>query len=126
MKYSKQREMIYENVMNSCNHPTAEMVYSKIKEKMPKISLGTVYRNLNILASEGLIKKIIIPDNSDRFDKTLDDHYHMYCQNCYNVVDISLDELNNINNIVSKKTGYKILSNNIIFYGLCHNCKRED
>ena len=61
MRYSKQREVILEVVNHSFNHPTAEMVYDKVKEKIPNISLGTIYRNLNALADASLIKRISIP-----------------------------------------------------------------
>ena len=68
MKYSRQREIILNTVMENPVHPTADMVYSILREENPNISLGTVYRNLNYLAAEGIIRKITMPEGCDRFD----------------------------------------------------------
>jgi DNA-binding HxlR family transcriptional regulator len=70
MRYSHQRERIYRAVVESHEHPTANMVYEQLKAEMPKLSLGTVYRNLNQLADAGRLKKIPLADGSCRFDKT--------------------------------------------------------
>lgn len=123
MRYSIQRKMILEYVLNSCDHPTAEMVYHNIKKQMPNISLGTVYRNLNALVENNLIKKIVIPDDVDRFDKTVNNHYHMTCLKCGKIFDIN-DEciIRNIDKI-EQKTGYKIVSHNLHYNGICDRCR---
>ena len=71
MKYSRQREAIKEYLMNTKEHPTADMVYSHIREIYQNISLGTVYRNLNLLTSTGEIKKLSCGENNDRFDSDI-------------------------------------------------------
>ena len=77
MKYSKQRELIYEAVLQNPVHPTADNVYTLIREENPNVSLGTVYRNLNLLSDNGLLRKIAMPNAPDRFDGRIDEHYHM-------------------------------------------------
>ena len=68
LKYSRQRESILQYLSATHSHPTADMVYMHVKEEFPNISLGTVYRNLNLLADIGEIIKIPTPDGGDRFD----------------------------------------------------------
>ena len=125
MKYSKQRDTILLNVLNRCDHPTAEMIYEEVKRELPNISLGTVYRNLNMLVELGKIRKIIMPGVSDRFDKTIERHYHLYCKDCCSVHDVMLPDITDIDSIVEKHTGYKIVSNDIVFTGVCKKCQKE-
>mgnify|MGYP002539733036 CR=1 FL=1 len=125
MKYSKQREAVLNTVLWSNEHPNAEMVYEKVRKEIPNISLGTVYRNLNKLAELGTIKKIYMPTQSDRFDKTLEHHDHMYCEKCHQLFDISMSNLNEINQIVEDNTGFQILSHDIVFQGICRNCRQN-
>ena len=122
MKYSKQRELILTYVQNSTNHPTADMVYKKVQMAIPNISLGTVYRNLNQLCEANLIRKISVPNKIDRFDKLYQDHCHIYCNSCGKIEDISKDLLVSAYDTITKKTDYKILSHDIVFVGICHDC----
>ena len=125
MKYSKQREAVLNAVLWSNGHPNAETVYENVRKEIPHISLGTVYRNLNLLVEKGMIKKIYMPSQSDRFDKELEHHDHIYCEGCHQLFDISTSNLNEINQIVEKETGFQILSHDIVFQGLCKNCRQE-
>ena len=122
MRYSVQRELILNYVRNSCDHPTAENIYNDLRKELPNISLGTIYRNLNDLVSNNLIKRIKVPGGNDRFDKTVSDHYHITCLECGKVFDIfdTLDE--NIRNI-EKQTGYTIVSHNLYYNGICDQCR---
>ena len=93
MNYSKQRELILQTVLQNPIHPTADQVYNQVRRQNPKISLGTVYRNLNFLAEMGKIKKISMPVGSDRFDGRLDEHYHAACACCGQVFDLEWEAL---------------------------------
>ena len=88
MKYSRQRELILETVQRSDDHPTADTIYTRVRAQDPKVSLGTVYRNLNLLCENGQLLKVPIPGASDRFDHTLGDHAHAYCEACGSVTDV--------------------------------------
>ncbi len=125
MKYSRQREVILEEVKSRYDHPTADMIYKAVLEKIPNISLGTVYRNLNQLVEHGLIRKILIPDDSDRFDYCLSNHQHLYCTDCKNVFDIESDVLKGIDAVIEKETNYTILSHEMVFTGFCERCNRK-
>lgn len=125
MRYSHQREKILEIVKNSYKHPSAEMVYKEVKKYIPDISLGTVYRNLNQLSDKGLILKIDFPDGSSRFDKTINDHYHIICSKCERVTDISNILFKNLDNNVENDTNYKNVTHNITFIGICPECREK-
>ena len=119
MRYSIQRQLILDYVLNSCEHPTAEMIYRDLKKEIPNLSLGTVYRNLNLLVERNLIKKIVVPNNVDRFDKTLIDHDHMTCIKCGRILDISTDYILRYIDKLEKEKGYKIISHNLHYNGIC-------
>ena len=108
MNFSRQREIIYEQVRNFPVHPTAEEVYRALKNDNPNLSLGTVYRNLNQLSEAGMLLKIPIADGSDRFDGRTDRHYHMICEKCGRVFDVELDCLDAIPQTVLQSTGHHI------------------
>ena len=122
MRYSKQKKEILKVVLDSYNHPDAKEIYRLVKKNIPNISLGTVYRNLNILVNEGLIRKIFIYNGNDRYDKMLTNHNHVICQKCGKLHDISflLDESNI--NMFKKETGFKITICNFNINGICEEC----
>ncbi len=122
MNRSKQRDIILEVVSNSCEHPSADMVYQEVKKQIPNISLGTVYRNLNLLVELKKIRKISMPNGSDRFDKTLLKHYHFYCDKCKKVFDIDSSNFKDLNKIVEKKYHNTVYYHDIVFIGECSNC----
>ena len=80
LKFSRQRESIRECLKNRTDHPTADAVYVTISKDYPKISLGTVYRNLNLLADMGEIQRFSSGDGSEHFDYNTDPHYHFVCR----------------------------------------------
>jgi len=123
MNYSKQREFILESV-NTLDHPTAEAVYSYVKEKMPLVSLGTVYRNLNQLADKGIIQRIKISDGSDIFDHTLTPHGHFICAKCGKVIDIDYND----KHIKEFEKQNSLIVNNYSFelHGLCNQCIKKN
>lgn len=125
MNHSKQRDIILEVVSNSCEHPSADMVYQEVKKQIPNISLGTVYRNLNLLVELKKIRKISMPNGSDRFDKTLLKHYHFYCDKCKKVFDIDSSNFKDLNKIVEKKYHNNVYYHDIVFMGECSNCTNK-
>ena len=88
MKYSKQREEILNIVENSSDHPSVDTIYLRVKERIPNISLGTVYRNLSMLYENNLVRKISNPNGADHYDKTLIDHAHIFCIKCLKMYDV--------------------------------------
>lgn len=127
LKYSRQREAIKEFLASTTEHPTADTVYLHVKEEFPRISLGTVYRNLNLLADIGEAIKITTPNGGDRFDGTTHPHYHALCTECGKVVDLDMDIQGSFNKMAENDFEGVINSHTALFYGVCNDClKRQD
>ena len=124
MRYSHQRERIYRAVAESSQHPTANMVYDALKTEMPRLSLGTVYRNLNQLADAGRLRKIPLADGSCRFDKTTHTHSHIVCESCGCVADVNLPSFTVLEQAITDETGYSLRSYDVVLHGLCKTCEQ--
>lgn len=121
MKYSRQRELIYKTVMENPIHPSADTVYALVRKEHPTISLGTVYRNLNLLVREGLLQKISFPNVSDHFDGKLEKHCHILCEQCGQVYDIDSPCLD-IAALQKAPCHFQLTGCHIYFTGICETC----
>ena len=124
-KYSKQRERILDLLQHTGIHPTAVWIYDKLKNEFPDLSMGTIYRNLNILIEQGLVKKIDFGSTFDRFDANTSPHYHFICEKCGAIYDLKMPIVYSLNEKVKEETGFEVHSHRIEFYGICENCKRK-
>ena len=125
--YSKQREDLLSVLKNSKSHPTAEELYNSIKEKIPSVSRGTVYRNLKDLVDEGYIIKISMAGGADRYDYIHKKHNHIICKYCGMVKDFEYDfDLKNVKLSVIKQTEMDPLLDGVIVYGICGKCKEKN
>ena len=122
MRNTKQKEIIYKSVTTRCDHPTAEMIYSEVKDVLPQISLATVYRNLSQLAEQGKIKRIAVPSAPDRFDKTVSQHSHFICSECNSVFDLDCHEVDSFVKSKEEKHGCKIEKIDILFARKIKKC----
>ncbi len=122
-RLTKQRQVILNILRVDYSHPNAEQVYIKVKEKLPRISLATVYRNLHFLVKMGLIKELHLPDQISRFDGHLKEHDHFVCNACkqvYNIPKYPLQE-----NFLRNKN-YNIGSFNLDCFGICCQCQDKE
>ncbi|MFW5998600.1 MAG: Fur family transcriptional regulator [Halanaerobiaceae bacterium] len=124
-RMTKQRKKIMEVLKNTDSHPTADEIYDKVKEDIPNISLGTVYRNLNVLAEMGEIMILDYGSSYSRFDGNPKNHYHFKCENCGQVFDVDLDILDNLNQKLNSSTQFEVSHHRLEFYGLCPDCKNN-
>ena len=122
-RYSRQRELIYCCVKNSCDHPTAEMVYHQLKPHHPNLSMGTVYRNLNLLAEEGALTRMSF--SVDRYDAVVKPHSHFRCLCCTRVIDIAQPYDFSLDDAVRKQSDCQITGHTLIFEGLCPDCQKR-
>ena len=122
LKYSRQRESIKKCLMGRHDHPTADGVYASIREEFPNISLGTVYRNLNLLVELGEIQKLSCGDGKDRFDGVTTPHYHFLCRQCGAVTDLPLKPMPEAERYAEEATGARVDSHVIYMYGTCPQC----
>lgn len=101
-------------------HPTAEEIYHAVREKLPRISLGTVYRNLDVLSASGLAQKIEMCGCQRRFDGRVDQHYHIRCVRCGKVDDLTDKP---VIKMKINSTCYEVLGHRLEFVGLCLSCR---
>jgi len=126
LKHSRQREGIKEFLQGRTDHPTADMVYRNIRELYPNISLGTVYRNLSLLASLGEISRIHCEDGADRFDPITTPHYHVVCRRCRRVHDLPMEWIEGLDGRAQEHYDGSIEGHTTCFFGLCADCLRQE
>ncbi len=118
---TKQRQIILEAVQSRNDHPSAEQIYEDVHALNPRISHGTVYRNLNCLSEEGVICRVRIP-GADRYDLRTDKHYHMLCVKCKKVFDAPCIYKEYLDDETMAETGFSITRHRLIFEGVCRQC----
>ena len=126
MNYSKQREIILDTLSKNAIHPTAEALLEFLKRDDSNVGMTTLYRNLNQLADAGLIKKIDGLEPSAHFDHNTFEHYHFICEKCKKVYDIPSSVAPDLVKNTTEATGFGITSHDIVFHGICSECKRKD
>ena len=126
MNYSRQREIILDTLKENVVHPTAEYLYDIIKERDPKISLATLYRNLNKLSDKGIIKKIDGLESSSHFDHNTYEHYHFMCDKCNRIFDVSTDIAPDVVKKTEEETGFLIKGYDIVLHGICKECQEKE
>lgn len=126
MRLTPQRQIILEELSKVKTHPTANEVYDMVRKRLPRIGLGTVYRNLDLMAENGLILKLEVGGTQKRFDATTALHYHIRCSECGRVDDIDVDVLHQIEQAAADATDYQILGHHIEFTGICTRCNSEE
>ena len=125
LKYSRQREAIKNFLMTRHDHPTADVVYSNVRTEFPNISLGTVYRNLTLLADLGEISRLRVGDGVDHFDADTHPHYHFVCNECGSVTDLETDSIDNVLEAASRNFEGLVQGHVTYFYGLCPHCMHK-
>lgn len=123
MNYSKQREIILKTLKENPIHPTADMLYGLVQDELPNVSLATVYRNLNQLAEQGIIRKISALDGKVHFDHNLESHHHFICIKCKRVYDVPYDVAPDLAKALREHTGLEALAADVLFKGICNHCK---
>jgi len=122
---SKQRRIILEELRNLKTHPTADHLHRLLRERMPNISLGTVYRNLELLKTENQILKLNSLTSQSRFDGNPLPHHHIHCTGCGRVDDAEELENDEYLEEVKHLKGYEIQGYKLDFVGVCSNCRQK-
>ena len=122
LRYSHQREMIYQYLMGTHEHPSAEMVYDALRDEIKGLSLGTVYRNLRLLEDLGKVRRVASLNGTERYDACCGDHVHFICQSCGTVHDIAEAELEQVRGAINLPEGYQLGQLNLTISGLCPEC----
>lgn len=122
MRLTTQRQIILEELGKVTSHPTANEVYDMVRKRLPRIGLGTVYRNLELMSETGIILKLEVGGTQKRFDATIDPHYHIRCVSCGKVDDIEIPVMADINKAAADISKYEVLGHHIEFSGICSDC----
>ncbi|HSR37059.1 MAG TPA: transcriptional repressor [Desulfurivibrionaceae bacterium] len=125
LRNTKQRQIILDALMGVTSHPTADDLYQMVRRRLPRISLGTVYRNLETMAELGLIQKLEVGGTQKRFDGNAATHYHVRCQQCGRVDDLDLALKAEVEQEAAAKTHFTILRHRLEFTGLCPDCQKK-
>lgn len=122
---TRQRMAILQELRKVNTHPTADEVYEMTRRRLPRISLGTVYRNLEILSESGMIQKLELGGAQKRFDANVKNHYHVRCIRCGRIEDVPMEPLTTIENAIRRVCDYEIIGSHLEFIGLCPQCKKK-
>lgn len=126
MRLTKQKQAILEELQKHKDHPVADVIYSEVRKVLPRISLGTVYRNLENMSEQGLILKIEQAGGQKRFDPNPNPHPHFRCVNCGAVEDVPIEiDVVGLSENSKWAQNRKVYGNNIEIYGLCEKCNSE-
>lgn len=120
---TEQRQVILEELKKTNSHPTADEVFLMVRQRLPRISLATVYRNLELLSEHGIIQKLEWSGRQKRYDGNFQNHYHIRCIKCGRVEDVGIDPLKVIEDYFQKATDYKIVDYRLEVLGICPKCK---
>ena len=124
MRLTTQRQIILEELAKVKTHPTASELYDMVRKRLPRIGLGTVYRNLELMAENGMILKLEVGGTQKRFDATTDTHYHIRCSNCGKVDDIDTPVMDELVREAAASSSYQVLGHHVEFSGICPGCQK--
>jgi Fur family transcriptional regulator, peroxide stress response regulator len=119
---SKLRERIFDLIMANKDHPTAQWVYDTLRNECPSVSLGTVYRNLNILTEEKRIECKKFHDGTEHYDATTQSHYHFICEQCGSIIDMPMPFQAQVTELAKCNSAHEIHSHTIQYFGICEKC----
>ena len=123
LKYSRQRQVIKDFLMTRKDHPTADVVYMNVRQEYPNISLGTVYRNLKLLADEGVIITLETEDKRLHYDGDLSRHSHFICSHCGKIIDLFKPSKTPVQ---ISEMGLKVTGEKCVYYGQCADCANQN
>jgi len=128
-RVTRQKEAILRAAQSSGNHPTADMIYAAVRRELPRISLGTVYRNLQRLVDEGRMSLAPVQDEegrSARFDPETRPHDHFVCERCKCIYDVARDRSGSVVNLAAfERQGFRVTAHTLAVYGVCPKCARR-
>jgi Fur family ferric uptake transcriptional regulator len=125
VRMTRQREVILDALRGVKAHPSADEVYEMVRQRLPRISLGTVYRNLQLLAESGMIQVIAIGGTQRRYDGNTEKHYHVRCVGCGRVADVPSEGVGQLEQSLRGATDFKIIDHRLEFVGLCPACQAQ-
>ena len=125
-KHFRKRDAILTYLRSTDEHPSAEMVFTKLKPEIPDLSMGTVYRNLNLFKQQGLAVSVATVKGVERFDGNTDPHVHFICQDCDAVIDLmDMQVPESLKSVAESCCGGSVTDCQLSFTGLCKDCQSK-
>ena len=126
MKATRQRQVILEELRKVTSHPSADKIYEMVRRRLPRISMATVYRNLEMMAETGQILKLQTPEGPMSFDGDTSHHHHIRCRECGRIYDVPGDvEVSvGIPGDLGLRTGFDDVDYSVQFTGVCPDCQQ--
>ena len=122
--FSSKREAIFKTIASTKSHPSAAWVYDKLKDEIPNLSLGTVYRNIALFKEQGKVITVANVNGEEHIDADTSDHAHFVCEHCGKVFDLNSSPLSALEDELSQN-GFEINRKNVVFHGVCCDCKNK-
>lgn len=126
MRRTRQREVIRKVVCGTDCHPGADDVYEAVRRELPGVSLGTVYRNLKLLADSGELRVLEGAGGTSRYDACTRTHYHFVCDVCGRIFDLDLPPETHLERLVADATGFSVRCHRLEFRGVCSECRERE
>ncbi len=120
-----QRQRVFQMLCGTTAHPTVDTVYESVRQSIPSISRATVYRTLEKLADEGLIRRVVHPDSVARYDANAAPHHHLVCIHCGKTEDVHFGTFDIGSYPNQSNTGFIIIDHEIVFRGICPECQAK-
>ena len=126
-RLTKQRLAILDVLRSTTSHPDAYWIYEQVRRDIPNVSLGTIYRSLNVLRDLDLVKELAHGDQHSRYDGNVSDHGHVTCLRCGRIVDVTAPQGNgNLSRSVEEESGFEIRNVRLEFEGICPACQESE
>jgi|SRR5690625_951640 len=122
IRMTPQRHAILFYLLHTSTHPTVDEIYKSLESRFPNMSVATVYNNLKVFISTGLVRELTYGDGASRFDADMSEHYHAICEQCDKIVDFEYPMLDDLETTATEKTDFVIKGHRMEVYGLCKDC----
>jgi Fur family peroxide stress response transcriptional regulator len=124
LAFTFQRQVIYEAIVDSREHPTPELIYEQVRQRIPSISLGTVYKNVKTFLDSGVLKEVSLHHGSLRLEANMTPHHHVVCSSCRAIYDLDQSAVDPVQYSASElPDGFSIERCRVEFVGLCQSCR---
>ena len=124
-KVTPQRLAVYAALADTTEHPTAETLYKELRADYPTMSLATVYKSLDAVCEIGIVRELNVGEEAFRYDADISPHPHIRCMSCDRVADVPITALPALDKNVASVTGYRIVSQQMYFFGYCPECQKK-
>ncbi|MBE2252416.1 MAG: transcriptional repressor [Myxococcus sp.] len=126
LKATRQRHLILETFFQLDGHFSVEQLWAKVREHDPRVSVATVYRTMKLLAESGLANAQNFGDGQTRYEPTVgrEHHDHLICTRCGTIIEFENDRIEQMQDAVARKHGFRVTSHKMELYGLCRACQK--